>query len=199
MPVSFSEFAQQLEVETAFSVLAVAKSLQAQGKDVVELEIGDSPFPSTPSAKEAGVRAINEDQTHYCPSPGLAQVREGIADFVNREFGFSVAAKNIVVGHGAKIFEQFFCESFLNPGDGVLVFSPYFPTYPPNILRRGARMKLVPLKQENEFRPPIAEVATFLDTDAQPKAIFLNSPHNPTGGVAAEEDLAAMAGSPGAL
>jgi aspartate aminotransferase len=91
------------------------------------------------------------------------------------------------------VFEQFFCEAFLDPGDGVLVFSPYFPTYMPNILRRGARPVMAPLLQANEFRPDVAEIERFLETDAAPRAIFLNSPHNPTGGVAAEDDLRRIA------
>jgi len=186
---SLSDFARQLSVETAFTVLAVAKSLKAAGKDVVELEIGDSPFESTASAKQAGSTAIAENQSHYCPSPGLPAFREGAARFVQREFNIPAKAENIVVGPGAKVFEQFFCEAFLNPGDGVLVFSPYFPTYIPNIQRRGARAVLTPLRQSNEFRPEMAAIEKFLNEDPAPKAIFLNSPHNPTGGVTTEEDL----------
>src|SRR5579872_4036607 len=141
VPPALSAFARQLNVETAFTVLAVAKALKTQGKDVVELEIGDSPFESTASAKSAGELAIRENQSHYCASPGLPQFREQAARFVQIEFGIPARAENIVVGPGAKIFEQFFCEAFLNPGDGVLVFSPHFPTYLPNIERRQARAR----------------------------------------------------------
>lgn len=193
MPVSLSEFARSLTVETAFSVLAIAKQRKAQGKDVVELEIGDSPFPSTSSAKAAGMAAIQSDQSHYCPSPGLPEFREAAARFVQEEFGIPARAENIVVGPGAKVFEQFFCEAFVNPGDGVLVFSPYFPTYLPNILRRGGRPVLAALKQTHGFRPEIAVVERFLQTDPSPKAIFLNSPHNPTGGVMTADDCQALA------
>ncbi len=193
MSVTFSEFASTLEVETAFNVLAVAKALKAKGKDVVELEIGDSPFDTTASAKEAGIQAIQQNQSHYCPSPGLPEVREAVAEFVGREFGLDVGWKNVVVGPGAKIFEQFFCEVFLNPGDGVLVFSPFFPTYVPNIRRRAARVTFAPLRQSRQFRPDPADVERFLEEDPSPKAVFLNSPHNPTGGVALEEDLKALA------
>jgi aspartate aminotransferase len=188
-----SQFARSLSVETAFTVLAVAKSLKAAGKDVVELEIGDSPFDSTASAKAAGVRAIEQNQSHYCPSPGIPEFREAAARFVKREFNIPAEAKNIVAGPGAKIFEQFFCEAFLDPGDGVLVFGPYFPTYLPNIERRGARAVVRPLLQSNQFRPDATEVEKFLAIDKSPKAIFLNSPHNPTGGVAAEDDLKRIA------
>lgn len=193
MPASLSSFARSLSVETAFTVLAVAKTLKAEGKDVVELEIGDSPFESTASAKASGIEAIQSNQTHYCPSPGLPSFREAAARFVREEFDIPAGPENVVVGPGAKIFEQFFCEAFLNPGDSVLVFSPYFPTYVPNIERRGARAVFAPLRQSHEFRPEMSDIDAFLSDAESPKAIFLNSPHNPTGGVTTEEDLAAIA------
>lgn len=193
MPVTFSDFARGVNVETAFSVLAVAKRLKLSGKRVIELEIGDSPFASTASAKAAGMDAIRDDRSHYCPSVGLPELREAASRYVNREHGLATGAENIVVGPGAKPFELLFCEAFLNAGDGVLVFSPYFPTYLPNIARRGARVCLSDLKQEREFRPNLDDVERFLSVDARPKAVFLNSPHNPTGGVARREDLQALA------
>jgi aspartate aminotransferase len=178
-----------LTVETAFTVLGVAKTLKAAGKDVVELEIGDSPFDSTAAARAGGMRAIENNQSHYCPSPGIPEFREAAAEFVRDEFEIPARAENIVAGPGAKVFEQFFCEAFLDPGDGVLVFSPYFPTYIPNIQRRGARAVMARLRQSNGFRPDIADIQKFLATDRTPRAIFLNSPHNPTGGVTTSEDL----------
>ncbi len=189
MSVTLSQFARNLNVETAFTVLAVAKQLKAKGKDVVELEIGDSPFPSTAHAKQAGEQAIKDDQSHYCPSPGLPEFRETAARFVREEFHIPAEGRNVVVGPGAKIFQQFFCEAFLNPGDGALVFSPHFPTFIPNIERRGARAVLAPLSLKNEFRPGVDQIERFLTSDPAPRAIFLNSPHNPTGGVALEQDL----------
>jgi aspartate aminotransferase len=188
-----SSFARNLTAESAFTVLAIARALTAQGKDVIELEIGDSPFPSTPNAKRAGIRAIEDNETGYCPSVGLPEFRAAAARLVSAEFEYSVKAENIVVASGAKPFEQFFAEAVLDPGDGVLVFSPQFPTYLPNIERRGARGVLAPLKVENEFRPSAEDVRHFVATDPRPRAIFLNSPHNPTGGVATREDLAAIA------
>ena len=191
--MQLSDFARSLTVETAFTVLAVARTLKAGGKDVVELEIGDSPFDSTAAARAGGVDAIEANQSHYCPSPGIPEFREAAAEFVRTEFGVPARAENIVAGPGAKVFEQFFCEAFLNPNDGVLVFSPYFPTYIPNIQRRSARPVLAPLKQSNEFRPDVADIERFLAEDPSPKAIFLNSPHNPTGGVTTESDLEQIA------
>ena len=188
-----SAFASGLNAETAFDVLAVAKALKATGKDVVELQIGDSPFPSTASALSAGKAAIDAGATHYCPSIGLPEFRETIAKTVRAEFDIPANAENVVVGTGAKIFETLFCEMFVEPGDDVLLFSPTFPTFEPNVLRRGGKPFYANLTQENAFRPSPADVERFLKTAARPKAIFLNSPHNPTGGVATAEDLKAIA------
>jgi aspartate aminotransferase len=191
--VSLSAFACNLSAETAFDVLAVARRLKAGGKDVVELQIGDSPFASTRRARAAGLRAIEENATHYCSSLGLPAFREAIAANYRREFGVEVTAANVVVGPGAKVFEQFFCEAVLDPGDAVLVFSPHFPTYPPNLERRGARVVYSPLRQQNQFRPDLNDVERFLRSTPRAKAIFLNSPHNPTGGVATRDDLRGLA------
>lgn len=191
--VRLSSLVKNLTAETAFTVLALARALKAQGKDVVELEIGDSPFPSPPHAKAAGIRAIEENRTGYGPSLGLDEFRASAARFVNAEFGHNVTAENIVVASGAKPFEQYFAEAVLEPDDGVLLFSPLFPTYIPNLERRGARAVLVPLRVEDDFRPRAADVERFLKTDPRPRAIFLNSPHNPTGGIATRDDLEAIA------
>ena len=190
---TLSSFARGLTAETAFDVLAVAKRLKAQGKDVIELQIGDSPFPSTKHARAAGIKAIDSHATHYCASAGLPAFREAIAANYQREFGVAVGPENVVVGSGAKVFEQFFCEAFLDPGDAVLVFSPHFPTYGPNIERRGAQPIYSPLRQENQFRPDLNDVERFVHKTPRARAIFLNSPHNPTGGVATEDDLKALA------
>jgi len=188
-----SSFAKRLTAETAFDVLAVAKKLKAAGKDVVELQIGDSPFLSTKSALAAGVRAIEQGATHYCPSLGLPEFREAIARNYGREFGVEIGPENVVVGPGAKVFEQFFCEAILGAGDAVLVFTPHFPTYGPNIERRGARIVYSSLRQQNQFRPDLNDVERFLQETPRARAIFLNSPHNPTGGVATADDLRGLA------
>src|SRR3989442_4899639 len=100
MSVPLTAFAPSLTAETAFDVLAVARRLKAQGKDVIELQIGDSPFPSTKSALEAGTAAIAANQTHYCPSLGLTSFRETVAANYFKEFGVKISAENVVVGAG---------------------------------------------------------------------------------------------------
>ncbi len=191
--LSPSRFAASLTTETAFDVLAVARRLQQQGKDVIALQIGDSPFPSTRHAREAGIAAIEQGLTRYCPSQGLLEFRAAIAANYQHEFGIPITAEHVVVGPGAKVFEQFFCELFVEPGDAVLLFDPCFPTFAPNLERRGGRIVTSPLRQEQEFRPNLADVEQFLTRERSPRAIFLNSPHNPTGGVALEADLQGIA------
>jgi aspartate aminotransferase len=190
---TLSSFARNLRSETAVDVLAVARRLKAAGKDVIELQIGDSPFNSSRSALHAGASAIENGATHYCPSPGLPSFRETIARNYQREFGVPITADNVVVAPGAKVFEQFFCEAFLDPGDAALVFTPHFPTYGPNLDRRGAQIVYSPLRPENQFRPDLNDVERFLQTQPRAKGIFLNSPHNPTGGVATAADLRGLA------
>src|SRR5271166_913421 len=100
-----SSLARNLSAESAFTVLAVARALKAKGKDIVELEIGDSPFPSTPHAKRAGIQAIEENETGYCASLGLPRLRKAAATFVTSEFGYPARPENIVVASGAKPLE----------------------------------------------------------------------------------------------
>src|SRR3954471_14549217 len=102
--VSLSQFARGLSTETAFDVLAVARRLKAQGKDVIELQIGDSPFNSTAGALKAGVQAIEQNQTHYCPSLGLVSFREAVAANYRKEYGIDIGPENVVVGPRAKVF-----------------------------------------------------------------------------------------------
>ncbi|MCS6851043.1 MAG: aminotransferase class I/II-fold pyridoxal phosphate-dependent enzyme [Gemmataceae bacterium] len=191
--VTLSAFARALTAETAFDVLAVARRLKAQGKDVIELQIGDSPFASTAHARAAGIKAIQDGATHYCPSLGLPSFRQAVARKYQAEFGVPITADHVVIGPGAKVFEQFFCEAFLNPGDAVLVFTPQFPTYLPNIERRGALAVYSALSASNDFRPNLDDVERFVSGHPKAKAIFLNSPHNPTGGVATKDDLRRLA------
>ena len=193
MPPSLTRFSSTVQPEGAFTVLAAARRLAAAGKDVIELEIGDSPFASPDAAVDAGVEAIRAGRTTYGPSGGLPELRAAAAAYVNEEHGLSVTADHVIAGPGAKTFEQLFCDAFVEPDDGVLVFSPYFPTYAANIGRRGARMVLSNLRASRAFRPNLDDVRRFLDEDPRPKAIFLNSPHNPTGGVATEDDLRELA------
>src|SRR2546423_5035704 len=105
---ALSSFASGLTTETAFDVLAVARKLQTVGKDVIALQIGDSPFPTTASAITAAHAAIDAGLTRYCPSLGLPEFRETIARTVQSELGIPATAENVEVGPGAQVFETYF-------------------------------------------------------------------------------------------
>src|SRR5205807_7133749 len=96
--VPLSQFARGLSTETAFDVLAVAKRLKSQGKDVIELQIGDSPYPSSTSALSAAKKAIDDGLTRYCPSMGLPEFRDVLAENYAKEFGVKIGPENVVVG-----------------------------------------------------------------------------------------------------
>ena len=190
-----SSLASNLTAETAFTVLAMARALKAKGKDVVELEIGDSPFPARRNAKGAGIQAIEENQTGYCPSLGLPDFRAAAAASSSRPS--SATRRRPRTSWSPRVPSR---SSSTSPrrcstrATACLIFSPHFPTYIPNLERRGARAG--PGTAHGRARVPSAvpsDVAHFLETDPKPRAIFLNSPHNPTGGVATREDLAAIA------
>src|SRR5207253_11335626 len=104
--ITLSRFARGLSTETAFDVLAVARRLKAQGKDVIELQIGDSPFPSTKSALKSGIEAINTHQTHYCASLGLPRFRDAVAAHYHKEHGININSDHVVVGAGPQVVDQ---------------------------------------------------------------------------------------------
>ena len=192
-PIGFSKFASSLTSETAFDVLAVAKRLKSSGKDVIELQIGDSPFPSTKRCAGSRHQGYHRRTHALLRFDGSAAVPR--SDCSDREERIQHSRNSGERGGGsrAKVFETYFCELFVEPGDSVLLFSPQFPTFEPNIFAPGRRSRLFSLKQQNSFRPDVNDVERFLKTANRPRAIFLNSPHNPTGGVATAEDLKAIA------
>ena len=187
--------AQKLSTaETAFTVLALARALKAQGKDVVELEIGDSPFPSTPHAKAAGIRAIEENQTGYWPSLGLPEFRAAAAQFVAAEFGYPARAREHRRRLGREAVRAVFRRGIARSGRRRAGLQPALSDVcaQPRAPRcaGGARCRS---RSSTSSGPQAEDVERFLATDPKPRAIFLNSPHNPTGGVATRDDLAAIA------
>ena len=175
-------------------MLAVARRLLAAGKDVIELEIGDSPFPTSPAALEAGVEAIGAGHTHYGPSLGLPEFRAAAAEYVARQYALPVTADHVVVGPGRQDLRAALLRGVRQSRRRGARFQPALPDLSGEHPAGGARMVLSRLRAPHDFRPDLADVERFLASDPSPKAIFLNSPHNPTGGVAALEDLEGLAG-----
>jgi len=182
----------RLGTETAFSVLARARSLEREGRDIIHLEIGEPDFDTPAHICDAGAAAIHAGHTHYCPSAGLIELREAAAAYLTRTRGLPIRPEHVLVANGAKPFLFFGILATCNPGDEVIYPDPGFPIYESAIAWSGATPVALPLHEERDFVFDPGELEARLN--ARTKLVILNSPQNPTGGVASRADLAAAAG-----
>jgi aspartate aminotransferase len=182
---------ERLGTETAFSVLAKAKALEARGQEIIHLEIGEPDFDTPPDIVEAGCRALRNGETHYTPTAGIPELRAAIADDVARSRRIVVDPEQVVVTPGGKPIMFFAILALVDAGDEVLVPNPSFPIYESMVSFAGGQPVFVPLRQENEFRFDLDEFRAGLSE--RTKMVILNSPANPTGGVLTPEDIAALA------
>jgi aspartate aminotransferase len=182
---------ERLGTETAFSVLAKAKALEAQGREIIHLEIGEPDFDTPSHIVEAGCRALRDGHTHYTPTAGIPELREAIADDVAQSRGIEVDPAQVVVTPGGKPIMFFAILALVEEGEEVLVPNPSFPIYESMVNFVGGRPVFVPLRQENEFRFDLDELRAGLSE--RTKLVILNSPANPTGGVLAPQDIAGLA------
>ena len=185
----------RLGTETAFETLAKARALEAQGKEIVHLEIGEPDFDTPANVIDAGVKAMRGGWTHYTPSAGLPDLREAIAEDVGRSRKVKVAPEEVVVVPGGKPTIYFTFTALVEEGDEVIYPNPGFPIYESLINFTGAKPVPLHLREENEFRLDINELADKI-TD-RTKLIVINSPHNPTGGVLTEQDIRDIAAAIG--
>lgn len=181
----------RLGTESAFSVLAKAKALEAAGRDIIHLEIGEPDFETPPHIVEAGCRALRDGHTHYTPAAGVMELREAIAEDVSQSRGVAVSPSQVIVTPGGKPIMFFAILALVEPGDEVVLPSPAFPIYESMVRFAGGVPVLVPLRQENDFRFDLDEFRAALSEKT--RLVVLNSPANPTGGVLTREDFAAIA------
>ena len=181
----------RLGTETAFEVLARARELEAQGKHVVHLEIGEPDFDTPQHIVDAGVAALKDGFTHYGPSAGLPEVRQVIIDEVNRTRGLNLGPHHVVITPGAKPILFFTALAAIETGDEVIYPDPGFPIYESVISFVGANPVAIPLRESNDFQMDIDELKRLITP--RTKMIIINSPGNPTGGVLSRDQLAAIA------
>lgn len=180
-----------LGTETAFEVLAKAKKLEAQGREIVHLEIGEPDFDTPRNIIDAAVNALNNGYTHYTPAAGLPILRQTIADYVREQKGVAATADEVVVVPGGKPIMFYAILALVDPGDEVLYPNPGFPIYESVIRFAGGKAVPLPLLEKNEFRLDIDDLASKI-TD-KTKLLIINSPANPTGGVLTPEDIRRIA------
>jgi aspartate/methionine/tyrosine aminotransferase len=191
MAVQLAKRMQRLGTETAFEVLARAKALEAQGRSVVHLEIGEPDFDTPRNIVDAGVKALQEGATHYGPSAGLPQAREAFAEHFSRDRGVKVTPEQFVITPGAKPILYFVITALVDEGEEVVYPNPGFPIYESVIDFVGGKAVPLPLREENDFRIDHDELRSL--TNSNTKLIIINSPGNPTGGVLTMEDLEVVA------
>jgi aspartate aminotransferase len=189
--MKLAERMTRIGIESAFEVLMRARALEAQGKKIIHLEIGQPDFPTPRHVVEAGQRALDEGWTGYGPTPGFPDFRDAIAEYISRTRGISVSGKNVVVVPGGKPIMFFSMMAVLEPGDEVIYPNPGFPIYESMINFLGATPVPMPLVESRGFS---FDLDTFREKlSPRTKMVVLNSPANPTGGMIPREDLARMA------
>jgi aspartate aminotransferase len=189
--MKLAERMNRIGVETAFEVLVRARALEAQGRDIIHLEIGEPDFNTPRHIVEAGKQALDQGWTHYGPTQGLPELREAIASYICRTRGIRVGAEHVCVVPGGKPIIFFPLMALLEPGDEVIYPNPGFPIYESMINFLGAKPVPIPLVEDRGFSFDLNVLKDSLSPKT--KMLILNSPHNPTGGVIPAADVRAIA------
>ena len=177
--------------ESAFEVSARARALEAQGRSIIHLQIGEPDFDTPAHVREAAKRALDEGQTHYPPFPGIPALREAIAADVAARKGLSADPSQVFVTVGGKGVMLYGILGLVDPGDEVLLPDPGYPIYESLTRFVGATPVPVPIRMAADFRLDVEELATRVTP--RTRLLILNSPANPTGGVLTREDLQGIA------
>ena len=188
---TFAKRMSRLGTESAFEVLAKAKSLEAQGKDIIHLEIGQPDFSTPMNVCEAAFKAMKEGHTGYCPSAGIPEFREVVAQHISETRGVEIHPDEVTVTPGAKPIIFFTILALIDEGDEVIYPEPGFPVYESVIDFIGGKAIPLALREEVDFRFRIEDLVDAITE--RTKLLILNSPQNPTGGTLTAEDIAAIA------
>ncbi len=181
----------KLGTETAFEVLAKARALEAQGQEIIHLEIGEPDFATPPHIVDAGIRALQEGYTHYGPTPGLPELREAIARNSREVRGIDTNPAQVVVTPGAKPIMFYLILALAEPGAEVIYPNPGFPIYESMIRFSGATPVPMQLLEEKDYHPDLADLAGKI-TD-RTRLIIINSPENPCGSALTRDELEIIA------
>lgn len=182
---------ERIGVETAFEVLVRARALEAQGKNIIHLEIGEPDFHTPANIREAAKRAIDEGWTHYGPTQGQPELREVIAEYVSRTRGIRRGSEHVCVVPGGKPIIFFPILALIEEGDEVIYPNPGFPIYESMIRYAGGKPVPIPLVEDRGFCFDLDVFRASLTS--RTKMVILNSPQNPTGGVIRRSDMAEIA------
>jgi aspartate aminotransferase len=182
---------QTIGTESAFEVSARARALEATGRSIIHLQIGEPDFDTPANVREAAKRALDEGATHYAPFPGIPQLREAIAEDATARKGFPVTPDRVFVTVGGKGVMLYAILGLIDPGDEAIVPDPGYPIYESLVCFVGGTPVPIPIRMENDFRLDVDELATLITPKT--RMIVINSPANPTGGVLTRGDLERVA------
>ncbi len=191
MKTKFAERMDSLGTETAFEVLAAARMLEAQGRSIVHLEIGEPDFETPVHITEAAIRALHDGYTHYTPAAGLPEARFAVADYVSRTRAIKVAPEQAILVPGSKNILLFAAMALVNPGDEVIFPDPGYPIYESVARFVGAVPRPIRLREKHDFRIDLDEFRALLTP--RTRLVILNSPHNPCGSILERADVEAIA------
>jgi len=186
-----AERMDRLGTESAFEVLVRARALEAVGREVIHLEIGEPDFPTAPNIVEAAAEALRQGWTHYGPPAGLPELRQAVAEDAGRRRGVSFNPSEVVVTPGAKPIMFFTILALVNDGDEVLYPNPGFPIYESMINFVGGRPVPYALPEAEDFEVDVDGILEKITV--RTRLLILNSPHNPTGGALSREKLQRLA------
>ncbi len=191
MDITLAERLSRVEESATLKMAQATRAVMAQGHSVINFSIGEPSFPVPMKVQEAAIEAIRKNKSRYTPVPGIPELREKIAKKLKEENGLTYTTDQIVVSLGAKQALYNFMMAVLNPGDEVIITSPYWTSYPEMVKMAEGNPVIIQTEEKNDYKLSPELLKAHLTNKT--RAIILNSPSNPTGSVYSKEELAALA------
>ena len=191
MKFNYAKRMSNLGTETAFEVLAKAKKLEAEGKHIIHLEIGEPDFPTPDNISQAAIKSIQAGDTHYTPSNGILPLRESIARYMSKTRGIEFHPDEVVMTPGGKPIMFYAIIALVDEGDEVIYPNPGFPIYESMIKFMGGKPVPIPLREDKGFAFDPEDLKKLITPKT--KLLIINTPQNPTGGILKKEAIEKIA------
>lgn len=187
MEMNLSKRALSIEPSVTLEIAAKAKAMKGRGEDVISFSVGEPDYNTPENIRNAGIKAINEGITKYTPASGMIELKEAVCQKLNNENNLKYLAENILISNGGKHSLYNALMSITNPGDEIIISTPYWVSYPDLVKIAGGTPVFIETKEENDFKFTVADLEKVKTSNT--KAIILNSPSNPTGSIYNYDEL----------